>query len=66
MFSLFDNLLHSLAVLVGALAAVTLLSLLGGALLAVGLRLRNLRWTWAIAPVLPAALVGFCGHGPAL
>jgi Type IV secretion-system coupling protein DNA-binding domain len=59
MFSLFDGLLHSVVQLVAALALTGLLSLCGGAMLAMGLRLRNLRWTWAILPVPPAALAGF-------
>jgi conjugal transfer pilus assembly protein TraD len=55
---LLEGLVRSFAHLVIVLAVIGLLSLCGGTALALGLRLRGLRWTWGALPIAPAMLVG--------
>lgn len=66
MFMPFEEALHSLIHLAEMLMLIGFFSACGGGMLAAGLRLRDLRWTWSVLPVLPAALLGLVSVWPAL
>ena len=59
MFTPLEGLFHAIGALLIGLFLVSVLSVLGGWGLALGLRLRGLRWTWASVLVLPAMLLGY-------
>jgi type IV secretory pathway TraG/TraD family ATPase VirD4 len=66
MFLPFDILLRPLLEVVALLVGVGVLSSCGGVALAVGLRLRSLRWTWGAVPIVPALLMAVVSIWPAL
>lgn len=54
-----ESLIHSFAMLLAGLAIVGVVSLGGGTMLALALRLRDLRWGWSALPIMPALLFGY-------